>query len=173
MNGSKQQRVLVGVDGSAASRPALHWAAGEARLRHSALHIVGAWDPATHAAFYADAGGPVTRVERKIIARDAFSAAIRSEFGPQLPDGVTAELAEDAPERILLARSVDADLLVLGATSRPWPVEWFAGPVVRACLAHASCPVVVIGSAAGAAVPADQDLARTAPQPAVAIPGPL
>ncbi len=145
-----QQRIIVGVDGSAASLPALRWAADEARLRRSPLHIVSAWDAATHAASYADAdGSPVTRAERETIAKDAFAAAIRTVFGPQLPEGVTAELTEEAPERILLARSADAGLLVLGATSRPWPVEWFAGPVVRACLAHANCPVVVIGSAAG------------------------
>jgi menaquinone-dependent protoporphyrinogen oxidase len=158
MKGNRQQRVLVGVDGSAASLAALRWAADEARLRRSSLRIVGAWDPATHAASYADVVGPATSVEREITARDAFSAAIRVVFGPQLPDRVTAELAEGAPERILLARSGDAGLLVLGATSRPWPDGWFAGPVIRACLAHASCPVVVIRSDAGTSGPASQDL---------------
>jgi nucleotide-binding universal stress UspA family protein len=158
MNGNRQQRVLVGVDESAASLAALRWAADEAMLRRSRLHIVGAWDPATHSASYADVGGPATRVERETIARDAFSAAIRAVFGPQLPDGVTAELVEGAPERILLARSAEAGLLVLGATSRPSPVGWFAGPVIRACLAHARCPVVVIGPNAGTSAPASQDL---------------
>jgi nucleotide-binding universal stress UspA family protein len=156
MNGNRQQRVLVGVDGSVASLAALRWAADEARLRQSSLHIVGAWDPATHSASYADIGGPATRVELEVIAGDAFSAAIRTVFGPQLPDGVSAELAEGAPERILLARSAEVGLLALGATSRPWPGEWFAGPVIRACLAHAGCPVVVIGSGAGTSVPASQ-----------------
>jgi nucleotide-binding universal stress UspA family protein len=159
MNGNRQQRVLVGVDGSAASLAALRWAADEARLRQSPLQIVGAWDPATHSASYADVGGPATRAELEVIAGDAFSAATRTVFGPRLPDGVTAELAEGAPERILVARSADVGLLVLGATSRPWPGEWFAGPVIRACLAHASCPVVVIGSDAGTSVPASQDAA--------------
>jgi menaquinone-dependent protoporphyrinogen oxidase len=144
MNGNRQQCVLVGVDGSAASLAALRWAADEFRQRRRSLRIVGVWDPATHLASYADVGCSATGVEREIIVRDAFSAAVRAVFGPQLPDGVTAELTEGAPERVLLARSADVGLLVLGATSRPQPARWFAGPVIRACLAHASCPVVVI-----------------------------
>jgi nucleotide-binding universal stress UspA family protein len=158
MNGNRQQGILVGVDGSAASLTALRWAADEARLRRSRLHIVLAWDPAAHAASYAGVGRPATRVERQATAGDAFSAAMSAVFGPQLPDGVTAELAEGAPERILLARSADVGLLVIGATRRPGQVGWFAGPVIRACLAHASCPVVVIGSDAGASAPVSQDL---------------
>jgi nucleotide-binding universal stress UspA family protein len=157
MNGNRQQHVLVGVDGSAASLAALRWAADEVRLRRSSLRIVGVWDPATHSASYADADGSATRVEREIIARDAFSAAVRAVFGPQLPDGVTAELAEGSPERVLLARSADVGLLALGATSRPWPAEWFAGPVIRACLAHARCPVVVIRPDAELSASVSQD----------------
>jgi nucleotide-binding universal stress UspA family protein len=144
MSSNMHQGVLVGVDGSVASLVALRWAVDEARLRRSFLHIVGTWDPAAHSASYADVQGPATRAEREVIAREAFSAALRAVFGPKLPDGVTAELTEGAPARVLLAHSVDVRLLVLGATSRPSRAEWFAGPVIRACLAHASCPVVVI-----------------------------
>jgi menaquinone-dependent protoporphyrinogen oxidase len=158
MDGNRQQGVLVGVDGSAASLAALRWAADEARLRRSPMNIVGVWDPATHAASYAGVGGPGAHVERQTATRDAFSAAVQAVFGPQLPGGVTAELAEGAPESILLARSAAADLLVLGATSRPWPDGWFAGPVIRACLAHANCPVAVIRSDAATSAPASQDL---------------
>ncbi len=153
MEDNTRQRLLIGVDGSAVSLTALRWAADEARLRRSGLHIVCAWDPAAHIASYADVGGPVTSADREIGARDALSAAMRAVFGPRLPDGVTAELTAGAPERVLLARSADAGLLVLGATSRPWPAGWFAGPVIRACLAHARCPVVVIGADAGACLP--------------------
>jgi nucleotide-binding universal stress UspA family protein len=74
---------------------------------------------------------------------------MRAEFGPVTPDGVTAELAEGVHERVLADRSGGADLLVLGVTSPAWLAGRSAGPVVRACLARAWCPVVVIGEANG------------------------
>ena len=48
-----QQRIVVGVKRSAASLAALRWAAAEARLRHVALHVVHAWEPAVRRASYA------------------------------------------------------------------------------------------------------------------------
>jgi nucleotide-binding universal stress UspA family protein len=36
-------RIVVGVDGSAASRLALRWASDEGRLRHGALEVVLVW----------------------------------------------------------------------------------------------------------------------------------
>ena len=37
-------RIVVGVDGSAASAATVHWAVREARLRHAAVHLVCACD---------------------------------------------------------------------------------------------------------------------------------
>jgi len=51
------QGVVIGVDGSAGSITALRFAAEEARLRGTTLHVVGAWEvPATA---YAGAAGGV------------------------------------------------------------------------------------------------------------------
>ena len=36
-------RIVVGVDGSEISKAALEWAVEEARLRHRALDVAGAW----------------------------------------------------------------------------------------------------------------------------------
>jgi nucleotide-binding universal stress UspA family protein len=139
-----RQRIVVGVSGSLASGAALSWAAEEARLRNTTLHVVRVWDPAKHAASYAAAGATPTGEEEQTAARDGLAAAMRAEFGPAVPDGVTAELAEGVPERVLVDRSADADLLVLGGTAPAWLAGRSAGPVVRACLARAWCPVVVI-----------------------------
>jgi nucleotide-binding universal stress UspA family protein len=143
----RQQGIVVGVDGSAASVSALRWAADEARLRASRLRIVRAWEPVTHAAPYAGAGRLASGDEQETRARSGFSATLRAEFGPRLPDGVTAELVVGRAERILIARSADADMLVLGETSRVSRAGRSAGPVIRSCVMHARCPVVVVGSA--------------------------
>jgi len=147
MRQSRQQRIVVGVSGSAASLTALQWAVDEARLRGASLNVVRAWDPARHAAPYAAPGHLPTCDEDHATALDGLAAAMRDAFGPQTPDSVTAELAEGVPERVLVDRCADADLLVLGVTSPAWLAGRSAGPVVRACMGRASCPVVLVGGA--------------------------
>jgi nucleotide-binding universal stress UspA family protein len=147
MTRNRQRHIVVGVSGSRASGAALSWAVEEARLRQANLHVVWAWDPARHAAPYAAVGVTPTREEQRAAARARLAAAMRAEFGPATPGNVTAELAEGVPERLLLDHSADADLLVLGVTAPAWLAGRSAGPVVRACLARARCPVVVIGGA--------------------------
>jgi nucleotide-binding universal stress UspA family protein len=144
MTKNRRQRIVVGVSGSSASGAALSWAAEEARLRKAKLHVVRVWDPARHAAPYAAVGAMPTGEEDQAAACGSLAAAMRAEFGPATPDNVTAELAEGVPERVLVDRSTDADLLVLGVTAPAWLAGRSAGPVVRACLARARCPVVVI-----------------------------
>jgi hypothetical protein len=70
---------------------------------------------------------------------------LRLALGPELPAELSAELVRGIPERVLIDRSAEADLLVLGsgtpsAAGRP------VGPVVRACLHRAQCPVVVVSA---------------------------
>jgi nucleotide-binding universal stress UspA family protein len=145
MTNDRQQLIVVGVSGSLASRAALSWAAAEARLRRARLHVVRVWDPVRHAAPYAAVDATPTCEEKQAEARHGLAAALRVEFGPAMPDDVTSELAEGVPERVLVNRSGVADLLVLGVTDSAWLDGRSTGPVVRACLARARCPVVVIG----------------------------
>jgi nucleotide-binding universal stress UspA family protein len=156
MSNDRQQLIVVGVSGSPASGAALSWAAEEARLRGARLHVVRVWDPARHAAPYAAVGATPTGEEELASARDGLAAVMRAEFGPVTPERVTAELAEGVPERVLVDRSAGASLLVLGVTSPAWLAGRSTGPVVRACLARAQCPVVVIGDAGGVPMPAGQ-----------------
>jgi nucleotide-binding universal stress UspA family protein len=154
-----QQHILAGFSGSQASLTALRWAIDEARLRRADLQVVRVWDPARHAAPYASAGQRPACDEQETAARAGLAAAMRAAFGPAVPDGVSAEVSEGRPERVLVARSAAADLLVIGEAKPPWRAGQPAGPVVRACLAHASCPVVIVGSAAGRSTSARRKLA--------------
>ena len=60
------------------------------------------------------------------------------------------ELADGPPARVLLERSVGAEMLVLGSTRPgrgPAPQTGTPlGPVARDCLHAAPCPVVVVRS---------------------------
>lgn len=146
MEQDRQQRIVVGVSGSSASAAALRWASAEAALRKAKLHVVRAWDPARHAAPHATAGATPAGEETQETAGGALAAAMRATFGPTIPADATAELAEGVPERVLTDRSAGADLLVLGVSAPASQVGRSAGPVVRACLARARCPVAIVNA---------------------------
>lgn len=149
-----QQGIVVGVKRSAASVAALRWAAAEARLRNTTLHVVHAWEPAPGRASYAILGDSPASGQDQPLARDLLAAIMRAAFGAEVPTGITAEVAEGMAERILAHRSRDASLLVLGAAADAGVPGRPAGPVIRACMRIARCPLVIITAAAGAQPPA-------------------
>jgi nucleotide-binding universal stress UspA family protein len=141
------RRIVVGVDGSAESAAALRWACREALLRGAEVHAVRAWEPPHRAvASYACSA----RVpEQSGYVRDGTAGAeedLRQMVQELAEPGlvIKVEVAEGLPARVLLDRAVDADMLVLGSANHP--AMRAAGPVVRACVSHAPCPVVVIGA---------------------------
>jgi nucleotide-binding universal stress UspA family protein len=146
------QRIVVGVHRSAASLAALRWAAAEARLRRAVLHVVHAWELAAHRASYAILGDQGPSGQERLRAQGVLDAVIRAVYGSEVPAGVTAELAEGTAERVLVQRSRKAGLLVLGAAG-PDLGERPAGPVIRACMRSARCPLVIITAAASAPPP--------------------
>ena len=148
-----QQRIVVGVKRSAASLAALRWAAAEARLRHATLHVVHAWEPATRRASYAILGDSPAGGQERLRARDNRAAIVLAAFGTELPGDMTAEIAEGMAERVLMHRSREASLLVLGAAADAGVTGRPAGPVIRACMRSARCPLVIITAAVGAQPP--------------------
>jgi nucleotide-binding universal stress UspA family protein len=147
------QRIVVGVKRSAASLAALRWAAAEARLRHATLHVVHAWEPAARRASYAILGDSPVGGQERLRARDNLAAIMRAAFGAEVPAGTTAEITEGMAERVLVHRSRDAGLLVLGAAADAGTTGRPAGPVIRACMRSARCPLVIITAAASAQPP--------------------
>jgi nucleotide-binding universal stress UspA family protein len=172
-------RILVGTDGSPASVAAVRWAAREAQLRGLRVHVVYVRDRRLPTPYYA----PQPRVAETALGAAAgestLKAVVQEALGSQpvpdqtdgaqtgavpmdvMPmDTVQMELAEGAPARVLLERSVGAEMLVLGS-SRPSPGPAGRagtasaatpaphsrpplGPVARDCLHAAACPVVVV-----------------------------
>ena len=148
MTGTKGRRqIVVGVNGSAASVAAVRWAVREARLRHTALCLVCAWDGDTRLGAPYASPSRLTREDERCAAAGAMLAAAAELASPHLPPGrLITELASELPVQALLNRAADAEMLVLGATrvargSGPVPA---LGPVARDCLRLAHCPVVVI-----------------------------
>jgi nucleotide-binding universal stress UspA family protein len=154
MDAALPRRIVVGVNGSTASLAALRWAAGEAALRRASLLVVYVWDRTRRIAPYATRAGRPTPGEERSTARTRLASTLRAAFGPVPPACITCEVAEGLVARVLLDRAADADLLVLGATA-PKTASPPAGPVARACLNGAVCPVVIVSTAATNSAPAE------------------
>jgi nucleotide-binding universal stress UspA family protein len=140
-------RIVVGVDGSAASAAAVRWAVREARLRNAAVHLVCAYDSDTRLRAAYASWSWVTREDERYAAAGTLLAAAAELARPHLPPGrLTAELTREPPVRALLDRAAGAEMLVLGTTRfarEPGQPPRAIGPVARACLRLAHCPVVV------------------------------
>ena len=161
MKSVRQPMVVVGVSGSSASAAALRWAADEAQRRHAALRVVRSWDTEVHAP-YAAAGNRPTPAQQLAAASEDLAGALRMAFGPELPAEISAEVVQGAAERVLIRQSAEADLLVLGSPAPPALAGRPVGSVIRACLHHAQCPVVVVGAPVRADVAGPQPPAQTA-----------
>jgi nucleotide-binding universal stress UspA family protein len=142
------RRIVVGVDGSTESAAAFRWACREASLRGAEVHAVHVREAKCHSlASYAvpasgSTEGPeddgdldILGLRRSVVPDQSQSVQIRTE----IVDGLAA--------RVLLERCAEADMLVLGTVSDTPGAPRSAGPVIRACLRRAPCPVVVIGAA--------------------------
>ncbi len=141
-------RIVVGVDGSAASAAAVRWAVREARLRHAAVHLVCACDSDARLRAPYASWSWVTHEDERYAAAAAVLAAAAELARPHLPPGwLTTELVHEPPVRALLDQAADAEMLVLGTTrfarGTGQPTRAI-GPVALACLRLAHCPVVVI-----------------------------
>ncbi|EXG82483.1 universal stress protein [Cryptosporangium arvum] len=123
--------VVVGIDGSAADRPVLAAAFGEAGARRGRLTIAHAATVGAHT------DGAAT-------ARALVDAAI-GEWSPRHPSvEVAGRVVHDAPVRALDGLSTGAALLVLGAVGRNAIPSELLGAVPRALAGQAACPVLVV-----------------------------
>ena len=135
--------VVVGVDGSPTSGPALRWAIHEASTRRIPLHLVSAWNPS----YDLDTLGLATRtVEdhcRAVLdaARDEVTAA-----DPTID--VTSTTYVGPPSTSLVDASLNADTVVVGSRGRRALRGFLLGATSLEVAAHAAGPVVVVRESA-------------------------
>ena len=157
MDGTAQQVIVVGLDGSEPSQRALRWAMREARLRDGRVQVVAAWhwrlpgdddDPWTFAppSSYAELleGEELERMAFERLdhaARDAVQRAADAE-GVDVP--VDVRVVQASAASALLEAARDADLLVVGSRGRGGFAGLLLGSVSQQCSQHAACPVVIV-----------------------------
>jgi nucleotide-binding universal stress UspA family protein len=135
------QRIVVGIDGSDASKKALRWAidnAGGAEV--VALHAYDVLVSAVDAT-------PTPPPDAFGVAIDIHEGAIR--LATALVDeaagedsNVTVKAVEGPPAEVLLEAAADADLLAVGSHGAGL-AELLLGSVSLECVQHSPCPVLV------------------------------
>jgi len=137
--------IVVGIDGSAASNRALHWAAERAAAEHRALtlaHVI----PVSAPVYLGP--GTVTLAE----ARDALESSGRAlleaagrAVREHAPDVAIHEVLEHAdPAAFLVRRSDGAAMVVVGSRGRGPIRSKLLGSVSVRLVRQAHCPVVVV-----------------------------
>jgi nucleotide-binding universal stress UspA family protein len=134
--------VVVGVDGSEASKDALRWAIRYARMTGATVRAITVWH------FPASFGwGPVPAVPEMDLegdARAALKETIEAVADTGEPVTIQTEVVEGPPALMLLRAAAHADLLVVGSRGHGAFAGMLLGSVSEHCVHHATCPVVVI-----------------------------
>jgi nucleotide-binding universal stress UspA family protein len=138
--------IVVGVDGSHGSRLALRWAIGEAALRGTDIEAVATWQSPTYAYTGVAVMPPI--VELGDAASEALDQAIAAEVagatGADADVVVRPVVVEGPAAAVLIERSREADLLVVGSRGYGGFRGLLLGSVSHQCASHAECPVVVV-----------------------------
>jgi len=132
--------IVVGVDGSEASRDALRWAAKQAAATKCRLQVVMSWDiPAMAYMAALPVGYDWESDTRKVLAD-----TVEEVLGADPEIDVTSTVMEGRPAPVLLEQAKDADLLVVGSRGHGAFTGMLLGSVSEHCVNHAHCPVVVV-----------------------------
>jgi nucleotide-binding universal stress UspA family protein len=134
------ENIVVGVDGSEASRAALQWAVDEAVIRAARVKAVHVWDWPTIG---------TTRLARLITDPDEIESEARRELD-MLVDAADTERLDTPVERVLRCgrpaewlfdEAKGADMLVVGERGLGGIILGSVGDQVTK---HPRCPVVVV-----------------------------
>ncbi|BDT98920.1 universal stress protein [Nocardia sputorum] len=130
--------VIVGVDGSSAEQAAIEVAATEASLRGVELVAVHTWGEVEPLAAIGTDWAALRRTEEALLAT---SLAGWQEQYPELT--IRREVVRDRPERRLLERSRDGQLLVVGNRGRGALGRLLFGSVSDTLLRSVDRPIVI------------------------------
>jgi nucleotide-binding universal stress UspA family protein len=144
------EKIVVGIDGSDASRGALLWAVEDARARGAevvALHAYEVVVPVTDAVPTAPVDLPALTAEVHEDAQQLIAKIVDEVVGSSVSVDVAPIAVEDSPANALLDAARDADLLVVGSHGHGLS-GLFLGSVSLECAQHAACPVVIFRGSA-------------------------
>jgi nucleotide-binding universal stress UspA family protein len=147
--GGPRERVVVGVDGTAAGVEALRWAVAHARASGSRVLCVAVSEPTPVVGSGAEVAGGLAA--QSMLDDEQFTAAAEA----WLADAVTAlpvDARQSVEQRVLrgdaatvlLDAAREADLLVLGNHGQGVIAGALTGSVAQRCAHHVTCPLVLV-----------------------------
>jgi CBS domain-containing protein/nucleotide-binding universal stress UspA family protein len=146
VEGPVARRIVVGVDGSAASGRALRWAAAQAKTWRAEMEAVHAWtipdmgaDPLAQALADPDELEAQARRELCLVVDGADSAGGAEPVVP-----VSRTVVRNDPANAILEASKHADLVVVGSRGLGPDGDADLGAVADRVIREARCPVVVV-----------------------------
>ncbi|MBB5916744.1 nucleotide-binding universal stress UspA family protein [Nocardia transvalensis] len=137
---SAQRPVLVGVDGTPNSEPALAAAFDEASLRKVGVVALHAWSDVSSSLAPVMTAWDAARESEEAILSESLAG-----WSERFPDvDVRRILVQDKPARALLAESDNAQLVVVGSHGRGGFSGMLLGATSNALVASVDCPIVVV-----------------------------
>ncbi|MER7071767.1 universal stress protein [Terrabacter sp. NPDC000476] len=142
--GERGGTVVVGVDGSKASRIALRWACAEARARGGHVVALSVWHLYPLAPPDRVGASPWWFTTDPEEATRALLDEVVGEIAPDFPDvTIEREVVSGHAAEELVRRSETADTLVVGATGTGGFAGMLLGSTGGAVVEHAHCTVVL------------------------------
>jgi nucleotide-binding universal stress UspA family protein len=130
--------IVVGVDGSPQSQKAVAWGIEQATKTGGTLELLIAWArPVSYGLPLVVAGLDPEAQAREIVEKAATDVGLPA-------NRVIISVVHGAAPAILVERSSQADLLVVGSRGHGGFAELLLGSVSAQVIHHAACPVVVI-----------------------------
>lgn len=139
------QGIVVGLDGTEQAEAAAEWAAEEARLRGTGVHLVHVLEASPEALIPLVSREPVEPWAEELLARTA--AGLRERI-PGL--SVTTRMLPSSPATSLVAAADEAELLVLGSRALGGVTGYLVGSVGMTVAGRVESPVVLVRAGASA-----------------------
>jgi nucleotide-binding universal stress UspA family protein len=138
-------RVVVGIDGSAAARGALRWAAHEAKLRGADLDVVWAW---AYPSYVDPMGGyyplPSLYDDAEVDHRKRLDDELDLVLGKDCGVAVRAFSVCSSAAGAVLKHAEGAALMVVGSHGTSgWRLVLLGSTAIQ-CMHHAPCPIAVV-----------------------------
>lgn len=133
--------VVVGVDGSEGSREALRWADRQARLTGATLRLVHSW---VFPPNYGVVASYPTGFNPEVESKRMLEHTVVEVLGEDRLATVELSVVEGHAAPALTRAADGAEVLVVGHRGHGGFSGMLLGSVSRHCVAHASCPVVVV-----------------------------
>jgi len=147
-------KIIVGVDGSAASIEALRQGQNIGAAIGATVEAWACWEfPAGYEAYLA-AG--IDGFDHP--AEEALESSMAKAFGTRQPPNVVRRLVHGPARTSLIDATRDAAMLIVGRRGHGGFGGLLLGSVSSACVAHAHCPVLVVHGPENPHEPAGHDV---------------